>query len=181
MSEFRFERGDSDGPDVTAFADTGALVVIAGLLVAVQLLVPPSVQAQLAFDHQQFTLWTLWTSAAVHSSPHHLTGNVVGHLAAAGVAYVLCRAIDARGWFWWTTVAFLTVLPVLVNLTSYGLLGWVAPGAEPVGRGFSGVVAGYVGLIFVAFVAWVTRRSGRGMAQTVGQVVVLVLLSPTSA
>jgi len=178
MAEVRLGRGpgDSDGLDEPVLVDAGVLAGIAGLLVATQLLVPPSVQAQMAFDHQAFDLWTLWTYAFVHNGIGHLLGNVVGFLAAAGVAYVICRAIDARRWFLWSTAAFLTVLPVLVSLTSYAVLGLVASGSETVERGFSGVVAGYVGLIFVAFVVWVARQSGRGVAQAVGQAVVLVLL-----
>jgi len=178
MAEVRLGRGpgDSDGLDEPVLVDAGVLAGIAGLLVATQLLVPPSVQAQMAFDHQAFDLWTLWTCAFVHNGIGHLLGNVVGFLAAAGVAYVICRAIDARRWFLWSTAAFLTVLPVLVSLTSYAVLGLVASGSETVERGFSGVVAGYVGLIFVAFVVWVARQSGRGVAQAVGQAVVLVLL-----
>jgi hypothetical protein len=178
MPEIRLGRGhgDSDGIDGTVLGDVGILVGIAGLLVVIQLLVPPSIQAHLAFAHQEFAPWTLWTSAVVHNGIGHLVRNVVGFLAAAGVAYVLCQAIDAREWFWWTSAVLLTVLPVVVSLTSYGVLWWIVPAASPIERGFSGVVAGYVGLIFVAFVVWVAQQSGRGVAQAVGQAVVLMML-----
>ncbi|WP_018259209.1 rhomboid family protein [Halomicrobium katesii] len=165
-----------DTVDRRLVVDAGFLSLLAWILVGIHVLVPSSVQTQLAFDHGAFISWTLWTHTYVHAGWSHLLQNVGGFVAIAGVAYILCRVLDARRWFWVSTVAFLTVLPVLVSLSSYVLLGWFAPAATPVERGFSGVVAGFAGLIFVAFLVWVNREVGLAVTQAVGQMAVLLML-----
>jgi hypothetical protein len=143
--------------------------LVAGLLVGLHVGLPPLVRDQLAFDHEAFVPWTLLTSAYVHHSVNHLLNNAVGFLIAASVVYWLCWLLSMRRWFRVTVVSFLIVLPVLVNLTSYVVLGWVVPDASPIGRGFSGVVAGNAGFLFIAFVAWVAQQSSRGVAVFIGE------------
>ena len=124
-------------PDVVdrrLVVDAGLLSLLAWVLVGIRVLLPSGLRAQLAFDHGAFIPWTLWTHAYVHDGWAHLLQNVGGFVAIAGVAYILCRVLNARRWFWVSTVAFLTVLPVLVSLSSYVLLGWFAPAGR--GRGF---------------------------------------------
>jgi len=166
-------------PDVVdrrLVVDAGLLSLLAWVLVGIRVLLPSGLRAQLAFDHGAFIPWTLWTHAYVHDGWAHLLQNVGGFVAIAGVAYILCRVLNARRWFWVSTVAFLTVLSVLVSLSSYVLLGWFAPAATPVERGFSGVVAGFAGLVFVAFLMWVNREVGLAATQAVGQMAVLLML-----
>jgi hypothetical protein len=165
-----------DAVDHRLVVDAGLLSLLAWVLVGIHVLVPSSVRAQLAFDHGAFVLWTLWTHAYVHNGWAHLLQNIGGFAAIAGVAYILCRVLNARRWFWVSTVAFLTVLPVLVSPSSYVLLGWFAPAATPVERGFSGIVAGFAGLVFVAFLVWVNREGGLAVTQAVGQMAVLLML-----
>ena len=62
-----------------------------------------------------------------------------------------------------------------MSLSSYVLLGWFAPAATPVERGFSGVVAGFAGLVFVAFLVWVNREFGLAVTQAIGQMGVLLM------
>jgi len=162
-------------PSRKLLGDAGVLVLIAGLLVAVQVLVPPSVQAQLAFDHRTFEPWSLWTSAFVHNGMNHLLQNVVGLFTTAGVTYILCRFVSEREWFWWTTATFLVLLPVLVSLTSYVVLGTVAPQSAPTERGFSGVLAGFVGFILAVLVIWTRQETSRIIAHYVGYIIWLIL------
>jgi hypothetical protein len=165
-----------DAIDRRLVVDAGLLSMLAWVLVGIHVLVPSSVRTQLAFDHAAFIPWTLWTHAYVHDGWSHLVQNVGGFVTLAGVAYILCRVLNARRWFWVSTVAFLTVLPVFVSLSSYVLLGWFAPAATPVERGFSGVVAGFAGLVFVAFLRWANRECGLAVTQAVGQMAVLLML-----
>lgn len=160
----------------TTLRDASLLTLLVGVLVAIRVLVPPGLQGQLAFDHEAFIPWTLWSHAFVHNGWSHLLHNVAGFLAIAGVAYILCRILEARLWFWLTTAGFLTVLPVLVSLSSFMLLGVITPAATPVERGFSGVVSGFAGLVFVAFLMWVKRKAGLAVTQSVGQMVILLML-----
>jgi hypothetical protein len=99
----------------------------------------------LIFDHEAFDVWTLLTSAYVHYDLTHLSNNLAGFLMATVAVYWLCWRLGARRWFRVTTAAFLILLPVLVNVSSYVILGMVAPDASLTGQGFSGVIAGYVG------------------------------------
>lgn len=156
--------------------DAGVLTLLAGLLIAVHALVPPSLQAQLAFDHQAVAPWMVWTHAYVHTDWTHLLTNVAGYLSLGAVAYVLCRRLDARRWFWLTTAAFVVLLPVFVSLSSYVVLGWIGPATLPPERGFSGVVAGFAGFVFVAFLLWVSREAGLAVTQAAGQGVILLML-----
>jgi len=165
-----------DAVDRQLVVDAGLLSLLAWALVGIHALVPSSVRAQLAFDHTAFVPWTLWTHAYVHGGWTHLLQNVGGFASITGVAYVLCRKINAHQWFWVSIAAFLTVLPVFVSLSSYLLLGWFVPVATPVERGFSGVVAGFAGLVFVAFLAWINRETGPAVTQAVGQITVLLML-----
>lgn len=165
-----------DAVDRWLVGDAGLLSLLVWVLVGTHVLVPTGVRAQLAFDHAAFVPWTLWTHAYVHHGWAHLLQNVGGFSVIASVAYILCRVLNARRWFWVSTVAFLTVLPVLVSLSSYVLLGWIAPVATPVERGFSGVVAGFAGLVFVAFLVWMKLEAGLAVTQAIGQMVVLLML-----
>jgi hypothetical protein len=58
----------------------------------------------------------------------------------------------------------LVTLPILVNLSSYAILGAVAPQASPTGRGFSGVVAGFGGFLFTALAVWIASHTSRTIA-----------------
>lgn len=156
--------------------DLAGLVAISAMLALVHFTIPPLFQQNLAFAHTGSELYTLVTAAYVHSSNGHLFGNLVGFALTAGYTYWLCLAIDGRRWFWWTTAAFLVLLPVLVNVTSWLLFMIQFPGLELTSRGFSGVVAGYGGMLLVALTRFVRMRFNRDLGQVVGISVFLVLM-----
>jgi len=155
-------------------SDAVGLVAIGGVLVAIHFLVPVGIQERLAFDHGQFTPWSLLTAAYVHNSTQHLLNNLGGYGVGATIAYILCVGQDRRRWFWMTIAGFLLVLPVLVSLASY--VTFQALGIEPTTRGFSGVVAGFAGFILVALARHIGDRYGASVGQSVGQGVFLILL-----
>lgn len=149
---------------------------VAFVLALVHVTVPAPVRARYAFDHGSVEVVTLFTSAFVHIDGQHLLGNLTGYVAAAALAYGLTLQTDRRDWFRVTFAVFLFVLPVVVSLTSYALLDWRYPGIEPITRGFSGVGAGFVGFVYVAFVVGLRRAFGTRMAVFVGLAVWLLLL-----
>lgn len=161
--EERIERVDKQ-----FFQDVFLAALVAGFLVAMHYGLSADVKALLAFDHEAFRPWTLVTSAYVHTDGVHLWNNVQGFLLAAGLVYGLCWRLGKRSWFRWTLPVFLLVLPVLVNLTSYLVLGWLSPSSSPTGRGFSSVAAGFVGFVFTAFLMWVADMTSRNIAVYVG-------------
>ncbi|WP_158055334.1 hypothetical protein [Halorussus halophilus] len=156
--------------------DLTLVAAVCVLLVVVYLAVPSAIQDRLAFDHAAFAPVTLLTAAYVHAGEAHLLNNVGGFLSLAIVTYFVCLHTHRRRWFLRTFAVFLIVLPVAVNLTSYAILASRYPGAEPVSRGFSGVVAGFAGFLLVALVVQLRVTYSRATAFFVGQFAVLLLL-----
>lgn len=154
--------------------DAVALTAVGVLLLGIHLLVPASLQELLAFDHANVEPWAVYTAAFVHNSNIHLLGNLLGYGVGAAVAYSLCIQQDRRRWFWLTTGAFLTLLPILTNLTSY--LALQSLGLEPTSRGFSGVVAGFAGFVLVALARDLADRYEASVGQSVGQAMFILLL-----
>lgn len=167
--------GLSDRIDRGWLVDAGLITLIVGVLVTAHLAIPSNLKAQLVFDHQAFESWTLFTSAYIHAGVKHLINNVAGFVLAGLLTLILCREVEARWWFHLTSLLFLLLLPILVNLSSYAALGTLFPEAAPTGRGFSGVAAGFVGFVFAAFLVWVAQQSSRTIAQYIGYAVLLVL------
>lgn len=156
--------------------DISLILAVALLLGTIHFLVPESIQARLAFDHAAFDPFTLLTSAYVHNSRQHLTGNVVGYLLAVPPAYALCWQAGERQWFRRSFLICLAVLPVLVSLTSYAIIQLQFPAFDPVSRGFSGVVAGFGGVLFVAMYLFLHERFDRHLSGTIVISVLLLLL-----
>ena len=160
----------------SAVADLAPVAAVSALLVAVHLFVPVAVQDRLAFDHGAFAPATLLTAAYVHAGNEHLLNNVGGFVSLSVVTYLVCLHADRRDWFRRTVPAFLVVLPVAVNLTSYALLETRYPGSTPISRGFSGVVAGFGGFLLAATTVQLRTCYSRATAFFVGQFAVLLLL-----
>ncbi|MFC7081506.1 hypothetical protein [Halorussus caseinilyticus] len=163
-------------PRSAVAADLAAIGVVGVVLVAVQFLLPAAVHDRLAFDHAAFAPATLLTAAYVHAGTDHLLSNLGGYVSLSLVTYLVCLHADHRAWFRRTFLALLAVLPVAVNLTSYAILETRFPGATPVSRGFSGVVAGFGGFLLVAVAVHLRRSYSRETVFFVGQFAVLLLL-----
>jgi membrane associated rhomboid family serine protease len=148
---------------------------VAALLVVVHQLVPIAGGPRLALDHREPTVWSFWTAAFVHVDTTHLLSNVVGVGASGLLAASLCQAQSRGRWYLVTTIGFLTVLPVAVNLSTH--LVFRSQALTPIGQGFSGVVAGYVGFVLVAHGRGLLDRYPRATALRLVQGTVLVLLA----
>lgn len=156
--------------------DSALIGSVAVLLAGIHFLAPPATQARLAFNYQQFDPLNLLTAAYVHHSEQHLAGNVTAFLAAATVANILCQMSDERRWFHLTFGVFLVILPVLVSLTSYAVITYIAPGVIPTSRGFSGVAAGFAGFVLAALAVLVAKTYSRSTGLFLGQAIFLGLL-----
>jgi hypothetical protein len=162
-------------PRSAVAADLAAIAVVALVLVGVEVLLPAAVHARLAFDHAALAPHTLLTAAYVHADLAHLLSNLGGYVSLAVVTYLVCLQADRRAWFRRTLPVFLLVLPVAVNLTSYAILETRFPGASPVSRGFSGVVAGFGGFLLAAVGVHLRRTYSRETVFFVGQFALLLL------
>lgn len=162
--------------DRRLLGDVFLTALIVGVLTGIHYGFPADIQALLAFDHEAFRPWSLVTSAYVHRSDAHLWNNISGFLLAAAVVYRLCWLLGKRSWFRLTLPVFLFLLPVLVNLSSYVILGLLTPASSPTGRGFSGVAAAFVGFILTGFLVWVSSLTSRQVSLYVGQAVIVGLV-----
>lgn len=157
--------------------DAAAIALVPTVLAAIHFFVPQPTQLDLAFQYDFSKPWTLLTASYVHASDAHLLGNVVGYLVATLLAYQLCIEADRRRWFHRTFVAFLFVLPVLVNVADYYILTSTYPGVKPVSQGFSGVAAGFAGFVFVALLVSMRTAYDRETVFFTAQLVLLLLLT----
>ncbi|MFB6311626.1 MAG: hypothetical protein ABEH64_10665 [Salinirussus sp.] len=150
---------------------------IPAVIAAIHFLVPVGLQEQFIFRQSLNRPETFLTAAYLHLTDQHLFGNLLGYALAAVYTYVLCLYAGERQWFWLTTLAFLTLLPVAVNLTSMAIWQTAYAGVNiPASRGLSGVVAGYGGFLVVALLV-LLRKEYQGWAVSyVGQFVLLVVL-----
>jgi len=156
--------------------DAILLLSIPLLLAAIHFLIPTSIQNALAFDHSKFQIYTLLTAAYVHASNTHLYSNLVGYALTAIYTYALCLHVDELPWFRRTPPLHLLALPILVNLTSYAIFQFQYPSADPVSRGFSGVVGGLGGFLLVALYVFVKKRHDGELAWAVGLTIFLLLM-----
>ena len=156
--------------------DLAALVGVAVLLVLVHVLVPWPVQNALAFDHGSIDPASLVTAAYVHLSNQHLMGNLGAYVIVVLFTYWISQWSDSVGWFRGAALVQFTVTPVLVHLTSWLVVASWYPGLNPTSRGFSSVVAGFVGVMIVALFVFVEEHMDHGIASVVGFSVVLLLV-----
>jgi membrane associated rhomboid family serine protease len=161
--------------------DLALVAVVPAVLVGVHLFLPPGVRDGLAFRHGVLAPSTFLTGAYVHLDDAHLWGNLTGYAIASLYAYGLAVQAGRRRWFRVTFLALVVVLPVPVHAASALAFDAVAPHLDPVSRGFSGVVGGFVGFVFVAFVGFVRSRYGRRRAVAAGAAVAILLLLEVDA
>lgn len=152
--------------------DVVAIASVAVLLAGIHGRVPPGVRAEVGFAYGAPDAVSALAAAYVHASRAHLTANITGYLAASTFVYVLCLGAGQRRWFRFTWLTYLVVLPVLVSPT-----GALVLDRAITSRGFSGVVAGFVGFAIVA-IPVVLRRVfvfPRRLASAAFNVVVVVV------
>ncbi len=149
---------------------------IVAVLTTVTVLVPPSLQDQLALRPADPQWYTLLTAAYTHVSFDHLQGNLMGYLLAVSYVYWLCLYLERRQWFWQTTLGLLVITPFVVNSANVLLYGTHLPEIDGVARGFSGVVAAFVGFLLVSFTAAIREAHTTQLAQVVGVGLTLLLL-----
>ncbi len=169
-------RFEADFETPPALQDFIGLIAIAALLAAIHFFAPTSLKEALVFDYAQFRVYTLFTAAFVHASNTHLYGNLLGYALTIVYAYALCLHSDGFRWFRRTTIAVLIAVPILTNLTSYVIISSQYPASNPVSRGFSGVVAGFGGMLLVALYRFIRLKFNKDLAWAVGLSLFLLLM-----
>ena len=132
-------------------ADAVLLLVVPSFLFGVHAWLPAGVSSRLVFTYGDPTLTTVWTAAAIHGSPAHLTANLGWYGLVVGAAYLVYVTWGRRRLFWLLYGALLVVAPLTTVATDYWLLyqRWGLVGPDSIAFGFSGVVSAFGGLLVV--------------------------------
>ncbi|WP_138007369.1 hypothetical protein [Halalkalirubrum salinum] len=152
------------------------IISIVAILTTIHVLIPSSLQDQLALQPADPQWHTLLTAAYVHAGSNHLQTNLIGYLLTVSYVYWLCLYIDRRLWFRRTTLGLLVITPLVVNSANVLLYGTYLPEINGVTRGFSGVVAAFVGFLLISFTAAVREVHTAEIAQTIAVGLILLLL-----
>lgn len=162
---------------VRVVGDLLLLATIPAGLAAVHVLVPAAGREAVVLDPAHPTALSLFAAAFVHLDTAHLVGNLGGYAVGAGYAYLLALLADERRWFWFSVVIIVLGLPALVNGTWVGMVRVMYPTLSLPVRGFSGVVAGFGGLLYVSLWVAIRKRRSRATAMDVGYLGILGLLA----
>lgn len=143
-------------PSKETLLDLAIIASVPAVLAAIHFLLSAPVRFQLRLHHGSVQLHQVYTSAFVHTSLTHLTNNISNYLILALTAYSLCRIIQHRKWFLRTFTLNLTLLPVLISVS--GILVFDALSIHPVTAGFSGITAGFGGLLLITLRRYLSTR-----------------------
>lgn len=120
------------------------------ILVGLHFFLPDRIHDALLFNHDEFVIYTLWSSAYVHASNSQLFNNTFGYVMGM-VPLWLIFSYHYRQWVLRRVyLIMLALFPFLISLTSYAVyrFGFGAEGV--VSRGFSGIDASIFGLLFIS-------------------------------
>lgn len=131
--------------------DVAGILGVAVVLVVVHLL-PAGLREGLMLSYDAPAVYQFLTAAYVHRTWAHLGANVGMYLAFALLGYALCVRAGRRGVFRAGFVYGILVVPVVVS----GLNLWFLDVES--GAGFSGVVAGFLGMVPVFLALLLAER-----------------------
>ena len=133
------------------------LAVVPIILGSVALL--PVAQEGLVFQRESPTLLAAYTAYFVHFDAAHLLGNVATYLAVVPVAYLLAVLSGRRQLFWTTWLTLLVAFPFALSAMQLSF-----PDARTL-LGFSGINAGFVGLLCFLVVSYAGTTLAAGIEE----------------
>ena len=138
------------------------LAGVAGLLIAIHLLVPESIRAEFVFTYGEPSLESAWTAAVIHDSWSHLVSNVAWYAAVMGSMYSLLAERGRRRVFWLAAAGCVVIAPPVTKLVDHWVLfrQWEVVAGVTTASGFSGVVSALGGMLYVVLLGTVTSRYG---------------------
>lgn len=148
-----------------------------GYLLALNLLLPPSVRAGLVARYPDPSLVTLFTSSYVHANGYDLTGNLLVYSSVVFLCLAVYSTLDVeRNWFRLAFLAIFFVLPVFISVTNGVVFAVLYEPRAFVSYGFSGITAGFIGFLYVLTLVFLVQNHSRALAAYVGIFVGLVVL-----
>lgn len=141
---------------VVAF-DFGLIGAIGALVVGFELLASEALKASLTHETGVGTALSLFGHAFVHYAPGDMVWNLLGYLVLSLLAYALALGVDERQWILLSLVSVVVVVPPVTGLSDSVVFGILSPEQSVSIRGFSAVVAGLAGTVFVAYLGLLRR------------------------
>ncbi|PSP20807.1 hypothetical protein BRC61_06795 [Halobacteriales archaeon QH_10_65_19] len=151
----------------TRVLDALLLAAVPVVLVGVAQL-PAGTREQFVFERESPTVLTAYTSYFVHLDSGHLLGNLAVYLVVAPVAYLLAALSGRRQLFWSMWVTLLTAFPFALSVTQLSF-----PAQRTV-LGFSGINAGFVGLLSFLLVGYAGATLAAGINERDAPVLLFV-------
>jgi len=109
----------------------------------------PGIDSQVALDYQNPAFYQFYTAAYVHANTTHLVNNLVGYLLSVPPLYALYVYQNRRRQFFAAFALIILAASVIANVASYLTWGVYLDLSIQYGRGLSGVVAAFVGLLLM--------------------------------
>lgn len=103
----------------------------------------------LALNYQNPAFYQFYTAAYVHATTDHLVNNIFGYALSVPPLYALYTHQDRRRQFFAAFAVIVLAVPVVANVASYLTWGVYLDLSIQYGRGLSGVVAAFVGLLLM--------------------------------
>jgi len=128
--------------------DVVTIALIPLILVLVSL-VPEATRDGFVFNTGAPELVAAYTTHFVHAEPTHLLGNIIIYLVVASLAYVLAVIADRRQLFLLSFGALVVLFPFALSLMQLSFPD------ERLVFGFSGINAGFYGLLSILLVCYV--------------------------
>lgn len=139
-------------------AEVTVLLAIPVFLVLLHFGIPETTRAEYHFYFQDPSLHSIWTSAYLHSSVDHLSGNLQTYLLLVAVLYPTWYWWQKRRMMWEIIVVLLLFTPVVTTTFDYlvyhELYGLTEADSNVVG--FSGIGSAFAGLL-LASVGYYTK------------------------
>ncbi|WP_348608928.1 rhomboid family intramembrane serine protease [Halobaculum rarum] len=128
-----------------------ALLVLPAVAMVLVYPLPEQVKRSFALTYTDPTLATAFTAHFVHLGGEHLVANLIAYLLVVGVTYQLARIQRALPQFRVLFVATLAAVPFALSGLNVALV------RPRVGFGFSGVLAGFFGVLSLTLSGYVRR------------------------
>lgn len=153
-----------------------AIVVIIASLSIAHFVFSDSLKQTLTYHASNPELHALVGNWLVHISDVHLIGNLEVFALLSLVGYAVTIWMGELRWFRLSLLGNLLITPIVVNSLSSLRLSMTAHGGATSQVGFSGVVAGIAGMVFILFLGLVRRYYEARAVLTVGGTITLLLL-----
>ncbi|WP_336326227.1 hypothetical protein [Halovenus sp. HT40] len=147
-----------------------AVLVSVPLILAGLFFLPLSIRERFVFETAEPTVRTAYAAHFVHRQQFHLLGNLLVYLVVVPVTYLLCILSRRRQLFAVAFVMLFTVFPFALSVMQL-----LFPRQREI-LGFSGINAGFFGLLCVAWIIYAGRHFAGGTSTRYAPALLFVMM-----